>query len=46
MGALVFELLDRSEDAQGVSDAARRVDVVCTPGVSALQGAAARAGAP
>ncbi|PIE14944.1 MAG: precorrin-3B C(17)-methyltransferase [Rhodobacterales bacterium] len=46
MGALVFELLDRSPEAHGVSDAARRVEVVCTPGVSALQGAAARAGAP
>ena len=46
MGALVFELLDRSPDAMGVSDAARRVEVVCSPGVSALQGAAARAGAP
>uniref|UniRef100_UPI003B52E0CF precorrin-3B C(17)-methyltransferase n=1 Tax=Roseovarius indicus TaxID=540747 RepID=UPI003B52E0CF len=46
MGALVFELLDRDAAAQGVSDAARRVEVVCSPGVSALQGAAARAGAP
>lgn len=46
MGALVFELLDRGEDEHGVSDAAHRVDVVCSPGVSALQGAAARAGAP
>ena len=46
MGALVFELLDRTEAEEGVSDAARRVDVVCSPGVSALQGAAARAGAP
>ena len=46
MGALVFELLDRAPDREGVSDAVRRVDVVCTPGVSALQGAAARAGAP
>lgn len=46
MGALVFELLDRTEAEMGVSDAARRVDVVCSPGVSALQGAAARAGAP
>ncbi|WP_226782133.1 precorrin-3B C(17)-methyltransferase [Oceaniglobus trochenteri] len=44
MGALVFELLDRTE--HGVSDAARRIEVVCSPGVSALQGAAARAGAP
>lgn len=46
MGALVFELLDRGADEKGVSDAARRVDVICSPGVSALQGAAARAGAP
>ncbi|MEP3347300.1 MAG: precorrin-3B C(17)-methyltransferase [Litoreibacter sp.] len=46
MGALVFELLDRSADELGVTDAARRVEVVSTPGVSALQGAAARAGAP
>ncbi len=46
MGALVFELLDRGPDMMGVSDAARRVEVVSTPGVSALQGAAARAGAP
>ena len=46
MGALVFELLDRGRDEKGVSDAARRVEVVSTPGVSALQGAAARAGAP
>jgi cobalt-precorrin 5A hydrolase/precorrin-3B C17-methyltransferase len=46
MGALVFELLDRNADALGVSDAAKRVEVQCTPGVSALQGAAARAGAP
>lgn len=46
MGALVFELLDRDKDALGVSDAAKRVEVISTPGVSALQGAAARAGAP
>ena len=46
MGALVYELLDRGPDEKGVSDAARRVEVVSTPGVSALQGAAARAGAP
>lgn len=46
MGALVFELLDRDRDAGGVSDAARRIEVVSTPGVSALQAAAARAGAP
>jgi len=46
MGALVFELLDRSPEQHGVSDAARRVNVVSAPGVSALQAAAARAGAP
>ena len=46
MGALVFELLDRGENEGGVSDAAKRVEVVNTPGISALQGAAARAGAP
>ncbi len=46
MGALVFELLDRPEGAGGVSDAARRVEVTSVPGVSALQAAAARAGAP
>jgi len=42
MGALVFELLDRGD----INDAARRVEVVSAPGVSALQGAAAKAGAP
>lgn len=46
MGALVFELLDREREAGGVSDAAQRVEVVCSPGVSAMQAAAARAGAP
>ena len=46
MGALVFELLDRAPDAGGVSDAARRAEVICAPGVSALQAAAARTGAP
>ncbi len=46
MGALVFELLDRGAGAGGVSAAARRAEVICAPGVSALQAAAARAGAP
>jgi cobalt-precorrin 5A hydrolase/precorrin-3B C17-methyltransferase len=46
MGALVFELLDRGAGEGGVSEAARRVEVISTPGVSALQAAAARAGAP
>lgn len=46
MGALVFELLDRGPDGSGVSAEALRVEVVSAPGVSALQAAAARAGAP
>ncbi|QPM91028.1 precorrin-3B C(17)-methyltransferase [Pseudooceanicola algae] len=46
MGALVFELLDRGAEEKGVSAAARRAEVICVPGISALQGAAARAGAP
>ncbi|MGR3716217.1 MAG: cobalamin biosynthesis protein, partial [Thermohalobaculum sp.] len=46
MGALVFELLDRAPGSGGVSDAARRVEVISAPGISALQAAAARAGAP
>ena len=46
MGALVYELLARGAGPPGVSDAARRVEVRSAPGVSALQAAAARAGAP
>ncbi len=45
MGALVYELLDRPSGGGGVSPAAHRVQVVSAPGVSALQGAAARSGA-
>ena len=45
MGALVFELLGRDQDNGGVTDAARRVLVESAPGISALQGAAARTGA-
>ena len=41
MATLVFELLDR-----GDNDAWRRVRITVTPGISALQAAAARAGAP
>ena len=41
MAALVHELIDR----RAVSDAARRVEIVTAPGVSALQAAAARSGA-
>ncbi|WP_308915942.1 precorrin-3B C(17)-methyltransferase [Jannaschia sp. LMIT008] len=42
MAALVYELIAKGE----VSDAARRVAIACAPGISALQAAAARAGAP
>lgn len=42
MATLVFELLDKD----GVSADARRIAIECSPGISALQGAAARAGAP
>ncbi len=41
MGALVFEVLEGAED-----DAWRRVEIVLAPGVSAMQAAAARIGAP
>ena len=45
MASLVHELLDRATEGNGLSDAARRVEVVCAPGVSAMQAAAARTGA-
>lgn len=42
MATLVFELFDKG----GVSDVARRIEVQVSPGISALQAAAARIGAP
>ena len=42
MATLVFELIDKG----GVTDAARRMEIQVSPGISALQAAAARAGAP
>lgn len=42
MATLIYELFDKG----GISDAAARVEVINSPGISALQGAAARAGAP
>ncbi|RIX99076.1 precorrin-3B C(17)-methyltransferase [Aureimonas flava] len=42
MATLVFELVDRGD----LSDGARRVALAVSPGISALQAAAARAGAP
>lgn len=46
MAALVFELIDRSSDQAGVSDAAKRVEITTAPGISAFQAAASLAGAP
>jgi cobalt-precorrin 5A hydrolase/precorrin-3B C17-methyltransferase len=42
MATLIYELFDKG----GISDAAQRIEVICSPGISALQGAAARSGAP
>jgi cobalt-precorrin 5A hydrolase/precorrin-3B C17-methyltransferase len=42
MATLVFELIDNG----GLSDAAMRIEIAVSPGISALQAAAARAGAP
>ncbi|KQT83087.1 precorrin-3B C(17)-methyltransferase [Aurantimonas sp. Leaf443] len=42
MATLVFELLEKG----GLRDGARRIEICVSPGISALQGAAARAGAP
>ncbi len=46
MGALVYELLHRPLEEGGVSDAARRIEVINAPGISALQAASALVGAP
>lgn len=45
MGALVYELLDRSPCEGGVSQRAHRAEVIATPGISAFQAASARMGA-
>ncbi|GGE17087.1 precorrin-3 methylase CobJ [Aureimonas endophytica] len=42
MASLVFELLDKG----GLSAPAQRIEIAVAPGISALQAAAARAGAP
>ncbi len=46
MAALVFELVDGAAGPRAVSEAARRAEIVVSPGISALQAAAAKAGAP
>ena len=45
MGSLVFELLSVQPEHSSLSDAARRVEVLSAPGISAMQMASARAGA-
>jgi cobalt-precorrin 5A hydrolase / precorrin-3B C17-methyltransferase len=45
MASLVFELLERGTECS-LPASARRVEIVVAPGISALQAAAARAGAP
>lgn len=45
MATLVFELLDKGGE-DGLTNAARRIEIAVSPGISALQAAAARAGAP
>jgi cobalt-precorrin 5A hydrolase / precorrin-3B C17-methyltransferase len=46
MATLAFELLDKAGGETGLTDAARRIEIVVSPGISALQAAAARVGAP
>ncbi|MEM8744722.1 MAG: precorrin-3B C(17)-methyltransferase [Pseudomonadota bacterium] len=46
MASLVHELLDQNSTVAPVSDAARRSKIIVAPGISALQAAAARVGAP
>lgn len=45
MASLVFETLEKLPNEGGVSTAARRVEIRCAPGISAMQMASARAGA-
>ena len=46
MATLVFELLDKADGPEGLTAEARRIEIAVSPGISALQAAAARAGAP
>lgn len=46
MATLAYELIDTGAAEGEVSDAARRVELVVSPGISAFQAAAAKAGAP
>lgn len=46
MATLVFELLDKADGEDGLTPDARRIEIAVSPGISALQAAAARIGAP
>lgn len=46
MATLVFELLDKADGDDGLTANARRIEIAVSPGISALQAAAARIGAP
>jgi cobalt-precorrin 5A hydrolase/precorrin-3B C17-methyltransferase len=46
MASLVFELIDEASGPRAVSPNARRAEIVVAPGISALQAAAAKIGAP
>ncbi|MBZ0216738.1 MAG: precorrin-3B C(17)-methyltransferase, partial [Fimbriimonadaceae bacterium] len=46
MASLAFELIDTDRHESPVSAAARRAEIVVSPGISAFQAASARAGAP
>lgn len=46
MATLAYELIDTGAAEGPVSEAAKRVEIVVAPGISAFQAAAARAGAP
>ena len=45
MSSLVMELLSRGKNEDRVSESARRCEIKCIPGISAMQAASARAGA-
>lgn len=46
MATLVFELLDKASNEDGLTPGAKRIEIAVSPGISALQAAAARIGAP
>ncbi len=46
MGSLVFELLQRPTEQNGVSESAHRIEIINAPGITAFQVASAKSGAP